>query len=180
MNLILALGLFVLTATPIVQGQRDTRAYCQLYDPTNRNRVQGRLTLRQQYNTQLVQITGRIYGLRPGLHGFHVHERGTFGRNCSNAGPHFNPFNQNHAGPSDAPRRHVGDLGNIYANNWGVANLAFYDYFIRIRERRELSILGRGIVVHADPDDLGRGGNDESLKTGNAGARLACCQIRTF
>ncbi|XP_071136852.1 superoxide dismutase [Cu-Zn]-like [Mytilus edulis] len=124
-----------------------------------------------------VEITGRIYGLRPGLHGFHVHERGTFGRDCTNAGPHFNPFNQHHAGPSDAPRRHVGDLGNIYANNWGVANLAIYDNFIRMRERRELSILGRGIVVHADPDDLGRGGNGESLETGNAGARLACCQI---
>ncbi|XP_052088584.1 superoxide dismutase [Cu-Zn]-like [Mytilus californianus] len=180
MILVLTLGVFVLTATSIVQGQRDTRAYCHLYDPTNRNRVHGRLTLLQNYNTPLVQIKGQIYGLRPGLHGFHVHERGTFGRNCSNAGPHFNPFNQNHAGPSDAPRRHVGDLGNIYANNRGVANLAIYDHFIRMQEKPELSILGRGIVVHADPDDLGRGGNDESLKTGNAGARLACCQIRTY
>ena len=39
------------------------------------------------------------------------------------------------------------------------------------------SVLGRGVIVHADEDDLGLGGDDESLVTGNAGARLACCII---
>ena len=38
----------------------------------------------------------------------------------------------------------------------------------------ERSVVGRAIVIHSDVDDLGKGGDEESLKTGNAGDRLAC------
>ena len=31
--------------------------------------------------------------------------------------------------------------------------------------------------IHAQRDDLGLGGDEGSLATGNAGARLACCTI---
>lgn len=36
------------------------------------------------------------------------------------------------------------------------------------------SVIGRSVVVHALRDDLGRGGDAESLISGNAGARIAC------
>lgn len=38
----------------------------------------------------------------------------------------------------------------------------------------EFSILNRAFVVHAGEDDLGQGGDQGSLNTGNAGGRLAC------
>jgi Cu-Zn family superoxide dismutase len=38
-------------------------------------------------------------------------------------------------------------------------------------------LYGRSVIIHADPDDYGRGGHPDSLTTGNAGARLACAVI---
>jgi Cu-Zn family superoxide dismutase len=42
----------------------------------------------------------------------------------------------------------------------------------------EFSVIGRSFMVHADPDDCGRGGVELSKTTGNAGARLACGEIK--
>lgn len=77
----------------------------------------------------------------------------------------------NHGAPKDEIR-HVGDLGNIRADSNGVAKTAFSDSLITLMGPR--SIIGRGVIVHQDVDDLGKGGNADSLKTGNAGARAAC------
>ena len=41
----------------------------------------------------------------------------------------------------------------------------------------ENSIVGRAVVLHAGQDDLGQGGDDGSLATGNAGSRVACCTL---
>ncbi len=35
-------------------------------------------------------------------------------------------------------------------------------------------MVGRAIVVHADEDDLGRGGFEDSKTTGHAGSRISC------
>jgi Cu-Zn family superoxide dismutase len=68
--------------------------------------------------------------------------------------------------------RHVGDLGNVEAGADGVANVDVTDDLLTLFGQH--SIVGRTVVVHAAVDDLGLGKDEESLKTGNAGARLVC------
>lgn len=118
-----------------------------------------------------VEVSGEISGLSPGLHGFHVHEFGDNTNGCISAGAHFNPHNKDHGGPEHAIR-HIGDLGNITADASGVAKINIRDKMISLQGA--FSVIGRTVVVHADPDDLGLGGHELSKTTGNAGARLAC------
>lgn len=54
------------------------------------NGPQGILTLEE--HPEGVRVTGTIRGLSPGLHGFHVHEKGDLRKGCTSAGPHFNPY----------------------------------------------------------------------------------------
>ncbi|XP_015595409.1 superoxide dismutase [Cu-Zn], chloroplastic [Cephus cinctus] len=129
----------------------------------------GVLTLEQR--PEGVRVTGTITGLTPGLHGLHVHEKGDLRNGCTSAGAHFNPYKVNHGAPSD-PLRHVGDLGNIEVNADGVADIDGMDHYLTLIGAR--GAIGRALVVHAKPDDLGRGGTEDSINTGSAGARVAC------
>ena len=92
-------------------------------------------------------------------------------KGCVSAGPHFNPHGKTH-GSMDDEERHVGDLGNLTAGEDGIAKFDFTDKLVKLNG--PLSVVGRTMVVHADVDDLGKGGVELSKTTGNAGARLAC------
>ncbi len=67
----------------------------------------------------------------------------------------------------------MGDLGNVEVEADGK------DVAVVIRDSHVSlvgphSIMDRAFVVHAGEDDLGLGGDDGSVKTGNAGGRVAC------
>ena len=121
-----------------------------------------------------VTVKGEVKGLTPGEHGFHIHEFGDTTNGCVSAGPHFNIDSVNHHGGPTSATRHNGDLGNIIANEQGIAQVNLSDSKISLVAGDKLDIRGRSLVVHEKRDDLGQGGNEESLKTGNAGGRLAC------
>ncbi|EYB91740.1 hypothetical protein Y032_0202g1764 [Ancylostoma ceylanicum] len=136
--------------------------------------INGTIWFTQDRETDPCLIQGVIQGLPPGHRGFHVHQYGDLSRGCISAGPHFNPFNKTHGGPMDR-NRHTGDLGSIVVGADGVARFNITDYMVKIHGKN--SVIGRAVVVHAGTDDLGRGTGHrraESLRTGNAGARIAC------
>ncbi|KAL3591314.1 hypothetical protein D5086_009954 [Populus alba] len=116
-------------------------------------------------------VTGNLSGLKPGLHGFHVHALGDTTNGCMSTGPHFNPVGKEHGAPEDE-NRHAGDLGNVTVGDDGTATFTIIDKQIPLTGPH--SIIGRAVVVHGDPDDLGKGGHELSKTTGNAGGRVAC------
>lgn len=144
--------------------------------------IKGVVYFREDLKNDKVIIYADIRGMPPGEHGFHIHQAGDLTDSCTSACEHFNPYGMAHGGPKDAIR-HVGDLGNLTVRG-GKINERMVDDQIKLRGNN--SIIGRCVVIHKLKDDLGRGGLNkkgeivdleiyqESLKTGNAGARIAC------
>lgn len=128
-------------------------------------------TVRFVQNGDKVQVTGEVKGLKPGAeHGFHVHEKG----DCSSGdgmstGGHFNPSAKPH-GPLHADH-HAGDLPALKAGADGVATFSVRLPGLTIGGGAA-DIVGRGMIVHAQPDDY------STQPTGNSGARIACGVIQ--
>ncbi len=151
-----------------LNGGKKIKGICVLSQ--NKNNVTGKIYVNELKNG--LNINYEILGLTDGLHGFHIHEYGDLTDGCNSACSHFNPFNKNHGG-LDTNDRHAGDLGNIKSFN-GISKGELYVKDICILKNKKTSVLGRMFIIHDKEDDLGKGDNEESLKTGNAGARLAC------
>lgn len=137
--------------------------------PTEGNQANGIVTFTKVADGIRVDVD--ITGLGENSeHGFHIHEKGDCSApDATSAGGHFNPHQMPHGAPHDT-ERHVGDLGNLTADENGSAEKEFVDKHLTFDG--PTSIIGRAVVVHADPDDL------KSQPTGAAGARIACGVIQ--
>ncbi|MFQ5752527.1 MAG: superoxide dismutase family protein [bacterium] len=133
-------------------------------NPTQGNEARGTVTFTVEAGG--MRVVAQFEGVPEGEHGFHIHEFG----DCSSgdgksAGGHFNPEGMPHAGPKDA-MRHIGDLGNITADAAGIVQKEFVDSHLTFEGAN--SIIGKGVILHAKPDDF------TSQPTGAAGARISC------
>jgi len=148
-----------------MQAEEITRAVAVLH-PTEGHEVTGTVWFTKTENG--IKVVADVEGLTPGMHGFHIHQLGDCtAPDGTSAGGHFAPDGSPHGAPDDpADQRHVGDLGNIQADQDGVAYLEWTDPLISFSGGH--SIIGRAVIVHAGEDDL------ESQPTGDAGARVAC------
>ena len=119
-----------------------------------------------------VKIKAHFTKLPAGKHGFHIHKAGDLrGEGCMGLCEHYDIGHHVHGGPpNERPNqrpveRHTGDLGNIEVNQRK-------EYFIKGITVKDL--WGRSIIVHADEDDLGKGGFEDSSITGHSGKRMGC------
>jgi len=152
-------------------SQKTIQAIAVFHD----KKIRGTVRFTEDWKRDLVIIDIDIQGLKKNaLHGFHVHEAGDLTDHCQSMCAHFNPYHLPHGCPGDK-KRHVGDLGNLHTDSQGCAKYRMVDDVIKLRGK--CNILGRGLIIHADPDDCGRGNFEDSLTTGHAGKRIACAII---
>jgi Cu-Zn family superoxide dismutase len=167
--IIAAIAAAVLLAACQTTPPEPLRATAQL-KPTKGSKTFGEADFEQVGDK--VRVVVFVQGLKPGQeHGLHIHEVG----DCSSgdgmsAKGHFNPLGKPHGHP-DSAERHAGDLPALKANKAGRANVKI-DLDVITLMPGPTSIIGRGLIVHADPDDY------KTQPTGNAGARIACGVIQ--
>ena len=113
-----------------------------------------------------IKFSCDLKNISEGYHGFHIHEFGDISDKANSLGGHYNPENKNHGGLNSI-NRHKGDLGNLIANKNNIVKYNFYVKNLNVSE-----LLGRSLVIHEKKDDLGKGSNKESKKTGNSGKRI--------
>jgi Cu-Zn family superoxide dismutase len=134
--------------------------------PTQGNTCRGTVQFVGQKDGS-VEVVADLDGLAPNSqHAMHLHEVG----DCSapdamSAKGHYNPENRPHGLPPGEDR-HAGDLGNLTADAKGHAHYEITVTNISLATSHN-PILGRAVIVHANPDD-------GSQPTGNAGARIGC------
>ena len=149
---------------------KKNKKYYHCISIIDMNNIKGIVKFKSYYNK--CTINYKIKNLSNGKHGFHVHKHGDLSQGCTSGCEHFNPDNHEHGGPH-SKIRHAGDLGNIISSNKESSGSITVNN-LSCNPKSKYSIVGRMIIIHEDPDDLGKGDNEESKKTGNAGKRLAC------
>ncbi len=151
----------------------------------------GRAVLRQRREGSVrVQVSAR--GLTPGFHGFHIHEQGVCEAPSKSpdgetgaflsAGGHFATGDQGHG-------EHAGDMPPLFVTREGRARAQFLIDSYRVDEL--LDDDGSAIMIHSDPDNSANipdryksskadepGPDEETLKTGDSGDRVACGTVR--
>jgi Cu-Zn family superoxide dismutase len=161
-----AIVVAMLVASSVAAAQNKVAATLA---PSAGNNVAGNVVFVQE--GRKLFVIAEVTGLKPGAHGFHVHEKGDCSApDFSSAGGHFNPGSQPHGDPT-AGAHHAGDMPVLVADASGKATAR--------AELRTMSIdgsandiVGKAVVVHADPDDF------RTQPAGNSGARIACGVIR--
>ena len=115
-----------------------------------------------------LNVSVRITGAPPGMHGFHVHALGSCDDHGNAAGGHFNPDGVAHGFlPKDGlVKAHAGDFGNLQVGPDGQGSLDLTLPGLSLSAGK-YGVDGRAVILHEKADDFGQ-------PTGNAGSRIGC------
>lgn len=143
----------------------------ELFNVTSEGKGDSIGSIHIQNNEEGVLFKPDLKELSPGLHGFHLHEKGS----CEPAdkddetvaagaaGGHFNPESGEHNGPFE--KGHAGDLPAIYVNEDGEATTPVLAPNLKYSD-----LLDRALIIHEGSDNYA----DTPKPLGGGGARVAC------
>ncbi|KAL5287902.1 hypothetical protein ACFFRR_008628 [Megaselia abdita] len=161
------LTLFIALCSVAVQCQDGLQTRAVAYLTGSEGKVEGNATFTQEDCDQNLSITAYVTGLSPGLHGFHIHEKGDLTNACFGLKNAFNPYNVD---PTKA--RIFGDLGNLEANDEGIIDAILQND--KINFCGEVSIIGRGLIVHYSETILKNGFGPPCSTTQKTNCGVAC------
>ncbi len=135
----------------------------------------GRLRFKDLGNHK-IHIFGTVQGLAPGKHGMHIHSVGDCGDPMDGfhkSGPHFSSVAPTQLakprhGSLGGLNSHTGDLGNILADQKGLARVDMMTDKFSVSHESPRSIIGKALIVHAGEDD------ERTDPAGNSGERILC------
>jgi Cu-Zn family superoxide dismutase len=121
----------------------------------------------------VVDVTLTVSGLKPGMHGVHLHAIGKCEADFAAAGGHFDPGPAGNTDPDANHPFHMGDLPNLEVGQDGKGTMKTVTTRVTISEG-PLSIFdadGTAIIIHGNQDQ-GITGEPKSGVSG--GPRVAC------
>jgi Cu/Zn superoxide dismutase len=131
-------------------GNKQSLSAIAHFDKKTNNGIFGVVLFTPHKNKTACDI--RLSGFEPNTtHAIHIHEYGDLRMGCGTCGGHYNPHNKKHGALGLTSERHVGDLvNNITSDSNGQVLQTYIFSDIDITD-----ILGRSVVIHYLPDDLG-------------------------
>ena len=166
MNLLTKTTLFVTLMTIMISSARAETAKAQISNTREGGSVTGSILFE---DTEAgLHISGEAQGLKPGKHGFHIHEFGNCAEEGKAAGSHFNPQGAPHGYLPEQKLKsaHAGDLGNLEVSENGTAALDLTVAGLSVAGN-PFAVSGRSVIIHEKEDDF-------SQPLGNAGGRVGC------
>ena len=134
-------------------------------------------TERSMGTGKIVDITVTVSGLKPGMHGVHLHAVGKCEPDFTAAGGHFDPGPAGNMDPDANHPFHMGDIPNLEAGANGRGTMKVSTTRVTLSDG-PLSLFdadGSAIIIHSNPDQ----GITGQPKSGVSGGPRAACGVIT-